>query len=171
MVGASALYRLAAALDTTVSGLEGVGFGQPEGSGRLPGGSAHLEILDRSACMQLIRPGGIGRLVFDDGRGPVALPVNFRALGDDLVFQTGGGTIGASVAARSAFSLEVDHFDDTLAEGWSVLVRGNVRVVTDPDELAEVDALQIESWAGQPTPITVRVVAEEVTGRRIRRHL
>ncbi|MGI8750845.1 MAG: helix-turn-helix domain-containing protein [Acidimicrobiales bacterium] len=170
-VSLSASYRLAAALGTTVPKLQGEGFGQPEGSEMLPEGSPRLDILDRAACMDLVRPGGIGRVIFDDERGPVALPINFKVLRDDLVFQTGEGTIVVGLRAGRRLSLEVDHFDSTLAEGWSVLVRGAATVVTDPDELRHIDELNIASWAGVSRLQAVRVSTDEVTGRRIRRHL
>lgn len=170
-INPSSLYRLAAALETTGADLMGQGFGQPQGSGAVPGGSPRFEVLDRAACMELIRAGGIGRVVFDDGRGPIALPVNFRTLDEHLVFQTGHGSIGAAAAAGRPLSFEVDHFDSTLAEGWSVLVRGEAVVVRDADEVQQIDELHIESWAGAPRTTTVRLRAEEMTGRRIRRHL
>jgi transcriptional regulator with XRE-family HTH domain len=170
-ISSSTLYRLAAALETTAAKLQGEGFGQPVGSGREPHGSPRLEILDRSSCMGLLGPGGVGRLVFDDEHGPLALPLNFKMLGDDIVFHTGEGSIGAAVASGQAVSVEVDHFDTALAEGWSVLVRGHARVLSEPAEVREAAELGIESWAGAPRLVTARVIAEEVTGRRIRRHL
>lgn len=121
--------------------------------------------------MGLLGQGGIGRVVFDDESGPIALPVNFRMLADDVVFQTGDGSISAAIASGRTLSVEVDHFDDTLAEGWSVLVRGHAQVVTDPQEMRSIDQLHIESWAGQPQPTSARVICKEVTGRRIRRRL
>lgn len=169
--GTSTLYRLAAALETTVARLHGEGFGQPVGSGTPPGGTAELEVMDRGACLELIRRGGVGRVVFVDSRGPVALPVNFRLLDDDILLRTGEGSIRAAVEATGIVSLEADHLDDTLGEGWSVLVTGHGVVVTDPDELRRADEVHIESWAGGQRPTTVRLVAEEITGRRIRRHL
>ncbi len=170
-ISSSTLYRLAAALETTAAKLQGEGFGQPVGSGRMPHGSPRLEVLDPQSCMSLLRPGGIGRLVFDDEQGPVALPLNFGMLADDLVFHTGEGSIGAAVASGRAVSLEVDNFDTALAEGWSVLVRGHAQVISEPEEVRQVAQLGLESWAGAPRLVTARVTAEEVTGRRIRREL
>jgi len=65
-------------------------------------------------------------------------------------------------------SFEVDHLDEALAEGWSVLVSGEARVVTDPGELAAVSALGVAPWAGGDRDSYVRIIASEVTGRRIR---
>lgn len=166
------LYRLAVALDTTVDHLAGVGFGEAVGSGHPPGGTATVEDLDQATCLALLSNGGIGRIVFMDGRRPVALPVNFRSLDESLVFRTGGdGSIRSAVETNAVLSLEADHLDDTLGEGWSVLVSGHAEVVSDHEQVNRIDGLGIESWAGGERPAAVRLSVEQITGRRIRRHL
>jgi len=40
-------------------------------------GSPRLGVLDDGTCLDLIRPGGVGRVVIDDKTGPIALPVNY----------------------------------------------------------------------------------------------
>ncbi len=165
----STLLRLAAALETTVPRLEGAGMGWPPGAGSVPAGAPRLEALGREECLNHIRRGGVGRLVFDDERGPVALPVNYRMLGNDLVFRTGDGSIAAAVESGRQVSLETDHLDDALGEAWSVLVTGKAHEVDDAEELRRVDALDIVPWAGGDRHTVVRIVASEITGRVIRR--
>ncbi len=165
------LYRLAAVLETTVAALQGHGFGNPVGSSNPPAGNPRLEVLDTPTCLDLIRGGGIGRVVFDDDRGPVALPMNFRTIRDGVVFRTGHGALAAAMTSGRPLSVEVDHFDDALGEGWSVLLRGHGMLLAGATALNEVHELGIESWAGAEQSSAVRLVAEEVTGRRIRRHL
>lgn len=165
------LYRLAAVLGTTVAALQGDGFGHPVGSSGQPAGTPRLEVLTTAACLDLIRGGGIGRVVFDDDRGPLALPMNFRTVRDGIVFQTGHGALAAAMRSGRPLSVEVDHFDDALGEGWSVLLRGHGMILTGTTALAEVHKLGIQSWAGAERSTAVRFVADEVTGRRIRRHL
>lgn len=163
------MMHLAAALKTTVMRLQGQGFDRPVGSGQPPDGIPTIEVLDRPASLALIRRGGIGRLSFVTERGPVALPVNFRMLDEDVVFHTGDGSIRASVRSGGRLGLEVDHLDDTLGEGWSVLVTGPSTELRDPDELRRATELGIQSWAGEERPITIRLTGEEITGRQIRR--
>jgi transcriptional regulator with XRE-family HTH domain len=165
------LYRLAAVLETTVAALQGHGFGQPVGSSGHPAGNPHMEVLDAATCRDLIRGGGIGRVVFADARGPLALPVNFRTIRDEVVFQTGHGAIAAAMTSGRPLSVEVDRFDDALGEGWSVLLRGHGMVLTGAAALSEVHQLDIQSWAGAQRSTAVRLIAEEVTGRRVLRHL
>lgn len=165
------LYRVAAVLTTTVAALQGHGFGQPVGSGTRPAGTPRFEVLDVPTCLDLVRDGGIGRVVFNDDHGPLALPMNFLTLHDSVVFQTGHGALAEAMTSGHPLSIEVDHLDEALGEGWSVVLRGHGMLVTDATALREVNDLAIESWAGAERSRTVRLVADEVTGRRIRRHL
>jgi len=163
--------RLARALLTTVERLEGSGFGEPVGTGHPPRGVAEVRELDADACHALLRRGGVGRVVFCADRGPVALPVNFRMLGQDVVFRTGDGSIRRAVTEGGVIGLEVDRLDDSLGEGWSVLATGHGELVDDQAMLDQIAALDIRSWAGEDRPRVVRLVIAELTGRRIERRL
>jgi len=168
---ASTRLRLARALSTSVDRLEGGGFGEPIGTGHPPGGVPEVLELDRTECYELLRHGGIGRVLFCADRGPVGLPVNFRMLDQDIVFRTGDGSIRGAIDAEGLISIEADRLDDALGEGWSVLATGHGTLVEDPEVLQRIDALDIRSWAGEHRPRAVRVRVDEITGRRIRRHL
>lgn len=98
----------------------------------------------------------------------MATPVNYAMLGDDVVIRTSERASQAAGRGQPPVSFEVDHLDEALAEGWSVLVSGQARVVTDTGELAAVSALGIAPWAGGESDTYLRIVASEVTGRRIR---
>ena len=160
---------LAAALETTVTWLQGGGADHPPGAAGPPPGTPRLEELGRDECLALLRPGGVGRAVFTGSRGPVALPVNFRVLDDHVVFRTDRGGIADAVRRQGSMSVEVDHLDEMLGEGWSVLVSGGAEVVDDPEELRRVVARGVAPWAGDDRPLVVRLAEEEVTGRRILR--
>lgn len=166
----TALLHLAAALDTTVAALQGAGTGRPPGGGRPPTGLPTLEALAPSACWERLAAGGIGRVVFDSGEGPAALPVNYRVLDGDIVFRTGEGAIATAVTAGGVLGFEVDHLDEALGEGWSVLVRGGGELVADDEEIGRIKALAIEPWAGGERRLYIRLRAAEVSGRLIRRH-
>lgn len=159
----SALARLADALGTSSGALAGAGRGAQPAAGRpVP------EPLSPAQCRGYLGARGVGRLVFTEPRGPVAVPVNYAILHDDIVVRTSGRTSLAARAGHSRVSFEVDHLDEALAEGWSVLVSGQAHVVTTPAELETVRSLGIEPWAGGERDIYLRVVITDVTGRRIR---
>jgi nitroimidazol reductase NimA-like FMN-containing flavoprotein (pyridoxamine 5'-phosphate oxidase superfamily) len=167
----NSLRHLARALETTPAQLLGVGFGQALGAGAPPGGTSQTEVLGVEECRSYLRRGGIGRLVFVDGDRPVALPVNFRLLGDDIVFRTGAGSIYAAVSQAKPLSLAVDRLDEALGEGWSVVASGCASTVLDAGELERIEALAIKPWASGVRPRVVRLVLDSVTGRRILRRL
>lgn len=164
----SALLRLSAALETTVEVLTGGGGLAPPGRSN-PSSPPMLDSLDPESCAALISDGGIGRVVFHAPRGPVALPVNFRVLNGEVIFRTGASTSLVQSTKEGHLAFEVDHIDDALNEGWSVLISGDAHVISDPDELSMAKATGVTPWAGGTKDVYFRVVPKEITGRRIRR--
>ena len=162
------MIRLAAALNTTPGALSGSGQNLPPGQRSAAKGTL-LDSLTVAECRRHLAEGGVGRFLFvEPGRGPVAIPVNFRMDGDDVVFRTSsGGSVSAGLHERQV-SFDVDHLDDALSEGWSVLLTGEAKAITNPDELARAEGLDIEPWAGGERPIYVRLTPSRITGRRIR---
>jgi transcriptional regulator with XRE-family HTH domain len=162
------LIRLAAALGTSLDALSGAGMAVPPGR-RSAVTNPVLASLTRGECGRLIAPGGVGRVLFvEPGRGPVAILVNYRMDGGDIVFRTSGGALIADGLRQASVSFDVDHLDEDLAEGWSVLLTGTASVITDPAELERAGSLGIDPWAGGDRPIFVRLHASQVTGRAIR---
>ena len=162
------LWNLSAALGVSVDVLTGVGLESPPGGPQASGRSA-IEELTVEECRALVAPGGIGRFIFVDERGPVAWPVNFRVLDGDVVFRTESGSSVLEHLANVDTSFEVDRLDDALSEGWSVLMTGRSRLITGPNELERARSLGVEPWAGGVHDAYVRLVPGTVTGRRIRR--
>ncbi len=163
----AALARLAAALGTTIHAITGAALDLPPG--RQPAGQCpSLEALSPQECRAYLGTGGVGRFLFVQERGPVAVPVNFRMLGDDVLFRTAAGTGQAAATGQQRVSFEVDHLDEVLGEGWSVLLSGRAHKVTDPAELAQATALGVEPWAAGERDTYIRLTPEIVTGRRIR---
>ena len=164
----SARWRLAAALETSVAAIAGSGMEAPPGRAG-PSGRPALEPLSLDECRALIAPGGVGRVVFTDRGVPVALPVNYRVLDQDIVFRTEeGATVLANLSSQE-ISFEVDHLDEALTEGWSVLVSGRGRALVDPTEREQVESVGVAPWAGGARDTYVRLAPDQVTGRRIRK--
>jgi nitroimidazol reductase NimA-like FMN-containing flavoprotein (pyridoxamine 5'-phosphate oxidase superfamily) len=109
----------------------------------------------------------VGRLGFVvDGR-PLILPVNYLAGDDSLVFCTDPGTKLSAIGAGAPVVFEIDDSRPLYHAGWSVVVKGTARQVTDPDQLDELRRGPLHSWATHSTAHWVRVSFDEVTGRRI----
>jgi nitroimidazol reductase NimA-like FMN-containing flavoprotein (pyridoxamine 5'-phosphate oxidase superfamily) len=169
VLGIGSLVRLAAALETTAAHLGGADIDRSPGRGG-PGRAPQLTELDAAESATRLEGGGIGRIVFTDEQGPTAVPVSFKLLDGDVVFRSSEeSTIGRVLAAAPLpVSFEVDHIDDALHEGWSVLVHGRAHRITDGQELEQARALAIEPWSGVERNLYVRVRAASLTGRRIR---
>lgn len=163
---AAVLRRLAAALITTPAALLGAGAQQPPGH-RLHPAMAQFTKLTSIECRALIAPGGVGRIAFSAVSGPVVLPVNFTVVTGSVVVRTSEGSlIEAHGDERAAF--EVDHVDDVLCQGWSVLVQGQAHRVLQPGELRHVrDAVSDAPWPGGERDVYVRIVPDQISGRRI----
>ena len=159
------LLRLAAALDTTAVHLRGGDVDRPPGPGRARA-HPHLDVLNRKECEAHLAGGGVGRFVFLAAQGPVALPVNFRFLDGDVIFHTRAEGVLAA-AAGSIVSFEVDHIDEAMSEGWSVLITGRAQLVDDLAQLEQLAELGIEPWPGGRRDAVIRVAAETISGRAI----
>ncbi|REE94779.1 pyridoxamine 5'-phosphate oxidase family protein [Thermomonospora umbrina] len=131
-----------------------------------------LEEIDRDECLRLIAPGGVGRVAFDDGEGPTVIPVNYAVEGESVVFRTATegrlnqslSTVMAEAEVRIAF--EVDAFDETDREGWSVLVRGGAHRMSEEEG---ADAAGVTPWPAGAREAYIRLSARSVSGRRVRR--
>ncbi len=162
------LTRLAAALDVSREDLSGAAVSLPPGQ-RAAAKNPVLEDLTTKECLTYVAGGGVGRFLFvDPDRGPMAIPVNYRMEGDDVVFRTASDSIVADAVHQHHVSFDVDHLDDALSEGWSVLISGHASIITDAAGLKRARALGIDPWAGGGLDTYVRLVPSQISGRRIR---
>jgi nitroimidazol reductase NimA-like FMN-containing flavoprotein (pyridoxamine 5'-phosphate oxidase superfamily) len=160
-LSSGSLVRLAVALDTTPFALEGGQVDRPPGPGRA-GPHPVLESLTAEQCREHLAAGG--RIVLSTGSGPVAFPVNFVFTAGAVILRT-SDAMTAKVSGIVAF--EVDHIDEAMSEGWSVLVRGHARLIEDPEERIVAARLDIEPWAGGARLNVISIEPFEITGRVI----
>ncbi|HUR23174.1 MAG TPA: pyridoxamine 5'-phosphate oxidase family protein [Acidimicrobiales bacterium] len=126
-----------------------------------------LEVLSRGECLRLLTQSRVGRVVVTDRALPAAFPVNFAVLDEDVVFQTTTGSKLEAAEGEEVMAFEVDDIDPVRRSGWSVLVQGLARVISDPDELARARALGLEPWAPAASFQFVRIRTELMSGRRL----
>jgi nitroimidazol reductase NimA-like FMN-containing flavoprotein (pyridoxamine 5'-phosphate oxidase superfamily) len=130
-----------------------------------------LMVLDEDECYELLRGQPVGRLGFIDKAEPVILPVNYAVDGRSLVFRTGQGSKLSSALMAQPVCLEIDSWDDFEHTGWSVLVKGVADVVEAEADVDRLDHLPVRPWSRPDLRHEwVRIMAEEVTGRRIAPH-
>ena len=126
-----------------------------------------IQELTRAECFELLAGGQFGRVAVVDDRGPVVLPVNYVLDRHTIVFRTEPGTKlhAAGQGVRACF--EADGTDEAARTGWSVIVRGEITEVTDPDELARLRELPLRPWAPGARDHYARILPAVLTGRRI----
>ncbi len=135
-----------------------------------PGPAANagaLRTLSPAECLDLLEPGGVGRVGFTSAGEVMMLPVNFAVTGKTIIFRTAPDTLLA-LYADTQVSFEVDHINEALHDGWSVLMRGHAREVTDEREVKHLeDGAHPEPWAGGARDVYVRITPTRISGRRI----
>ncbi len=128
-----------------------------------------LEILSEEVCLGLLRREEVGRIAVSVSALPAIFPVNYRVVDGDVLFLTGDGIKANAAIEGTVVCFEVDHIDPEHRTGWSVLVVGQARLVTDVEREAMGD-LNLSPWAGGFKSHLVRIHPEFVSGRRIPGH-
>jgi hypothetical protein len=164
-LGTGTLRAIAHVLQISPAALLGGIRGRPLGSADAVAG-AILEPLSQAQCQAHLGAGGVGRVIFNALRGPVALPVNYRYAKGEVLFNT---TVNASkeLETEPKVGFEIDRIDDVFSEAWSVIVTGSARRLDHPDQLVEHALHGVAPWAGGHRGAVVAITAEEVTGRVI----
>ncbi len=126
-----------------------------------------LSTMDVDTCLELLASKHLGRLALNDDGGPVVLPVNYVVDQGSVLFRTDEGTKLAAAQTMDAATFQADHVDEVHRLGWSVMVRGRVTEVVDPEELDRVRQLPLHPFVGGERPRYVRLLSASMTGRRI----
>ncbi|KOU77418.1 XRE family transcriptional regulator [Streptomyces sp. MMG1533] len=162
----ASLIRLGDALGTTVTALLGGGVDLPPGQGQA---ALHPQLRDlsRDECRARLSTHGVGRVAVSTPDGPAVVPVNYDVVDDEIAFRTAPDSVLAA-AVGSEVAFEVDHVDEAMSQGWSVLVVGPARVVTEPDSVRKlVERAHTKPWPGGERQMWVSIQSMRITGRRI----
>lgn len=135
-------------------------------------GPRHTVALERAEALRLLGSVSLGRIVFTQRALPAIRPVNHLLDDDgDVVIRTHEGaalTVHAQQAGDRGVvvAYEADVIDPVTHLGWSVVVTGYARLITDPDDLARYES-RLRPWVDEAMNYAVRVHPEEVTGVRL----
>jgi nitroimidazol reductase NimA-like FMN-containing flavoprotein (pyridoxamine 5'-phosphate oxidase superfamily) len=127
-----------------------------------------LEVLDRQECLRLLATASLGRIGISSGALPVVLPVNFRLVGDRIVFRTASGTKLDAATRGAVVAFEVDAMDPVEHTGWSVMITGVAQQVREPADIEAVSPERVARWAPLGEDCIVAISTDLVSGRRIR---
>jgi uncharacterized protein len=130
-------------------------------------GRTWLEHLTPSECWELLAASPVGRIGVLNDSAPEIYPLNHVVDRQTIVFRTDPGSKLRGLLRSPAVCYQVDGIDATDATGWSVLVKGRAIELHDVDEVRAVAALPLRYWTLGDKSHWVRIVPEQVTGRRI----
>jgi nitroimidazol reductase NimA-like FMN-containing flavoprotein (pyridoxamine 5'-phosphate oxidase superfamily) len=126
-----------------------------------------LEVLSREDCLVLLGTAELGRVAMTSGALPTILPVNFRFDGRQILIRTGRGTRLDAATRDSVVAFEADQMEPAWNAGWSVVVTGVARVLTDPGEVVAAQHPSLVRWAPADDDRIVAISPDVVSGRRV----
>ncbi|WP_055524785.1 pyridoxamine 5'-phosphate oxidase family protein [Streptomyces graminilatus] len=136
---------------------------------------AHTSVeLDGREALRLLGSVSLGRVVFTRLALPTVRPVNHVVVDGDIVIRTHGDATLARYAQQNGgegavVAYEADDIDPDTHTGWSVVVTGYARLVTDPHELDRYRAL-LRPGVMQRMDHAIRIHPDLITGLRLRDH-
>lgn len=135
-------------------------------AGQLPAWA--LVVLEEDEALALAATMPVGRLIHARADRLFAAPVNVLLEQRDVLFRTAAGTALLTAAREHASAaFEVDDIVDWSRSGWSVLIRGLLSEVTDPETIGRVLRSSLRPWAAGDRNHVLRLSGQEVTGRRL----
>jgi Pyridoxamine 5'-phosphate oxidase len=127
-----------------------------------------LEQLSRGEALQLLGTVSLGRLVFTHRALPAIRPVNHVVEGESIIVRATAGAAITSEASRSGavVAYEADVIDSDTRLGWSVIVVGTARLMTDEHAAARYRA-RLRPWIAGSADDVITISAELITGYRL----
>ena len=123
-----------------------------------------VQHLDEDDCWDLLISSSFGRLALSVSGEPDIYPVNFVASDKRLVFRTAEGTKLLELTVNNRVAFETDGVGRD--EAWSVVVRGEARVLEKQAEIEAADQLPLRPVIPTLKYIYVEITPKMVTGRR-----
>ncbi|GGV35384.1 hypothetical protein GCM10010495_60480 [Kitasatospora herbaricolor] len=120
----------------------------------------------REQSLELLRQTVIGRLIHTDDAMPAVTPSCFTldSLGEVVIPLPASWR--ADLMDGEVVGFETDRFDEQTLQGWTVLVVGRSRLVTDPGKIEALKDGGPLHWGHRPTRGYLSIHPELVTGQR-----
>jgi uncharacterized protein len=125
-----------------------------------------LEVLGRSACLELLGTTVVGRIGITSGAMPTILPVTYRLVDGEVFIRTGRGTSLDAATRDAVVAFEADDVDGTTRTGWSVTATGIAREAPD-GHLDHLDVGPLARWAPSGDGRLIAVSLRVISGRRL----
>ena len=119
--------------------------------------------------LESVKECAVGRIVFADGAGPVAIPVNYGLTENAVIFRTSDD---AAILQQldQTIAFQVDQIDHTDFSGWSVLIRGlgeRLEFEELPTLIREMRGSTPRPWAKGVHNSWVMIKPTDISGRKL----
>lgn len=121
--------------------------------------------IDRDEAMWLLAGTPYGRVVFTRDALPAIKPVNHLVDDGEVIVRT-RLTSAVRAASTTVVAYQADDIDPVRHVGWSVVVTGFARTVTDPVRVARYEKL-VALWADPDVDTVIAIEPGIVTGLRL----
>jgi nitroimidazol reductase NimA-like FMN-containing flavoprotein (pyridoxamine 5'-phosphate oxidase superfamily) len=130
-----------------------------------------LQQLSRTRALALLGSVDLGRLVFTHQALPAIRPVNHLVEAESIIVRaTSGAAITAAAGNKGVVvAYEADSIDSDSRLGWSVIVVGTARLLTDDVAAARYRA-RLKPWISGVVDDVITISAELVTGYEMVAH-
>lgn len=125
--------------------------------------------IEPDEALRLLASVTYGRVVFTENALPAIRPVNHLVDGGRVIIRTRVATaLGAAIRTTNpppVVAYEADDMDPQRRVGWSVIVVGLARTVSDPGEIALYENL-LQPWVNHADSV-ISIEPQIVTGFRV----
>jgi hypothetical protein len=126
--------------------------------------------LSRAEALRLLGAVDVGRIVFTSNALPAVRPVNHLLEDGEIIVRTRlSATFSTAINSTddpgTVVAYEADQLDSVARLGWSVVVTGVAKTITDPDRLARYERL-LRPWADMVMDSAIGITVELVSGFR-----
>jgi Pyridoxamine 5'-phosphate oxidase len=131
-------------------------------------GARQQRELAREEALRLLGAVPLGRVIFTHRALPAIRPVNHLVDGQQVVFRTGAGAAITTAVdgIGTIVAFEADAIDPVRRVGWSVVVIGGARLLTDSAEIGRYLRV-LRPWAAGARDDIIAIQADLVTGFRL----
>lgn len=132
-------------------------------------GRTWLELMSPPECRRLLTEHQVGRIGVLVDSAPEIYPVNYRFDGEAVLFRTAPGSKLRGALRSPSVCFEIDGVDLQNHTGWSVMVKGRARELTDAAEIKAAEAHPLRVWSIGEKDHWIRIQPDDISGRRIHR--
>lgn len=128
--------------------------------------------LNDHECLELLATGTVGHVAFVASTGIQLLPVNFQLLDGVVYIQIAQDSILAELAKGvEDVAFSVDHREDLIQRGWSVVISGHSSAVDDGALIEKIRAVRrLRPWAPGDRSLVIALTPRRISGRKVSQH-